>query len=85
MFRMKKSLILILGLVATAVVCFLAYPGEAKAHDEYVPYISGMADNPGVRILARDSDGLGHDRRQLWGRSHRYRDGYDRHLRHGRR
>lgn len=46
MFRTKKSLILILGLVATAVVCFLAYPGEAKAHDECAPYISGGPNNP---------------------------------------
>lgn len=45
MFRMKKALILILGFMTIAVF-LLARPGDAKAHDDCAPYISGKANNP---------------------------------------
>ena len=63
MFRTKRFLIPCLALVASATVFFLTHPGDAKAHEECAPNISGGPDNPRVRLLARDSDGIGHDRR----------------------
>lgn len=52
MFRTKRLRTLCIGLAATAIVVFLAYPGDAKAHDDCAPYISGRADNPASGTLS---------------------------------
>ena len=46
MFRTKRFLIPCLALVASATVFFLTHPGDAKAHEECAPNISGGPDNP---------------------------------------